>query len=444
MKNEKIIHALESIDEKYIIEAAPENARGIRRSRRIRKAVMSSSAVAACFACALAIGIGYYNMPPEPPVTVIDPFETNGFAHESETTPPVETVSPVTIPSPPLPYFDMNDATLGMDFGMGYEAYSVFDISELLPGNAVEVGTFDMMGVYRNKLTYDERMMPSGQDLDGMKEWLLETAEKLGMDTAVLTIKDNVPTGRELERLEQEFAGRYQTAVPDYYFIPSVYSVEDDNYLVEVTADMTLTIRFKKKISIPNEYSCVSSENTEELTSYLWAEYGDMIGYVNPGYFIEGGGYSVNLTKNYGLSFYDMGDEDDKWVAVENAFFDHAHFSIVEGELMLIRIYAFTETVEELAKFPLICREDAEDRLLKGEYYSSILDSVPVKENIHYVGLVYINGSNAKIVVPFYKFYVEIPEKREGDMKFYGAYYVPAVEQPHDSKPTDDMHFNLP
>ncbi len=439
MKKEKFLQLFEGIDEVYIDEASPEKAARVRKNVKLRKAIMSSSA-AACLLCGLTIGIGYYHMPP---VSVIDPSETNDPIETAESRSSAETVdseNPPSVQDDPLPPFDIADA----DMAMGFEAYNLHDISELLTGNAIECGSVNQLSVYRNKLTYDERMRPSGQDTERMKSWMCETVKKLGMDLSVLLIKDNVPTGQEREMLEKEFEGRYQSAVPDYYFVPSMMFVEDDRYSVEVTADMTLTIHFKEAVPLPDEYRSISFTDTEDVSafsSYLWAEFGNIIGYENPGYFITGGNYNIDQEQSYELFFFDKGTEG----TIRESIFNYTHFGFTsDGKLMMIRIHAYSETLDELAKYPLIGREEAESRLLRGEYYSSVMEYAPKKENIHRVELVYRNGSNAKIIMPFYKFYAEIPERKEGDLRLYGTYYVPAVDQPYDSKSTDDTHYNLP
>lgn len=433
MKKENMIYALlDVVDDKFIDEASPDNAEAIRRSKRIKNTVIKSTAIAACFVCATVIGIGIYNLPPEPPVSVIDPGETNPSSG-SETL-PTET-TPTETSAPSLPLIDINDALTGI-MGMGYEGYKLYDISELLTGNAMECGTLEKLSVYQNNLTYDERMKPSGQDLDKMLSWLTETAEKLGMDLSSLTIKDNIPTEKELQQLEKEFQGRYQSSVPDYYLLPTMYSVEDDRFYVEVTAEMTLTIRFKNTVATPEEYAHISYTNSEQMegyTSCLWAEYGYLVGYENPDYFIKGGLYDIYSTQSYELYFYDIGKGDGPRESFENAALNNARFYISsEGEVTMIRIYALGETLDKLGEYPLIDREEAEARLLRGEFYSSLPSITPQKENIHHVEIVYNGGSynlggNAKIIMPFYKFYVELPEKREGDMKVYGTCYVPAL-----------------
>ena len=43
--------------------------------------------------------------------------------------------------------------------------------------------------------------------------------------------------------------------------------------------------------------------------------------------------------------------------------------------------------------------------------------------------LVYRTSGHDTVFLPYYRFYVELPEmKREDGLKDYGAYYVPAVQ----------------
>ena len=69
-----------------------------------------------------------------------------------------------------------------MQIGMGYEGYQVYDVNEIRRDNPTDGAKIKALNAYRNTISYDERLYPSGQDLDAMKEYLLTLAEKFGLE----------------------------------------------------------------------------------------------------------------------------------------------------------------------------------------------------------------------------------------------------------------------
>ena len=73
-----------------------------------------------------------------------------------------------------------------------------YEISELVNANPwnenMEIST---LPVYQNPLSYDENFIEHGADFTIMKTYLLEVANRLGMDTVNLPISDNTPSAEE-------------------------------------------------------------------------------------------------------------------------------------------------------------------------------------------------------------------------------------------------------
>lgn len=67
---------------------------------------------------------------------------------------------------------------------MGFEGYMAYEISELVNASPwsedMEAST---LPVYRNQLSYDENLTIVGADFEAMEVFLLEIADRLGMDT---------------------------------------------------------------------------------------------------------------------------------------------------------------------------------------------------------------------------------------------------------------------
>ena len=80
-------------------------------------------------------------------------------------------------------------------------------------------------------------------------------------------------------------------------------------------------------------------------------------------------------------------------------------------------------------------------------YITTVPYEMPGEEYIAKVELVYRVGEYEKYYIPYYRFYVELPDaeykENNNDTKTYGAYYVPAVEGRYISNmPLWDGHFN--
>ena len=82
-----------------------------------------------------------------------------------------------------------------------------------------------------------------------------------------------------------------------------------------------------------------------------------------------------------------------------------------------------------LCKYRIITEGEAKDLLLKGNCITTVPYGLPEENYIAKTELVYRTGSREQYFMPYYRFYVELPEEESDGMKTYGAYYVPAVEE---------------
>ena len=82
--------------------------------------------------------------------------------------------------------------------------------------------------------------------------------------------------------------------------------------------------------------------------------------------------------------------------------------------------------------------------MLNGNFVTTVPYDFPGGEYVKKVELLYRVDSRYEYYIPYYRFFVELPEaEREGGMKTYGAYYVPAVEEKYISNmPLWDGSFN--
>ena len=314
-----------------------------------------------------------------------------------------------------------------MQIGMGYEGYQVYDVNEIRRDNPTDGAKIKALNAYRNTISYDERLYPSGQDLDAMEEYLLTLAEKFGLDSASLEILDNTPSEGQMQGLIMEFASR-GLEVPEYYTLPTRLWIRTDEMEIAVEHNMTATISFSEGIPVPEEYHFdhySTPEELQELSEYLWEQYGELIGYENPQIHIDGGNYNIDGNRQYRLSFYD--GERDK---IEN--FENYSFNYTEFTPNMVRIYG-DMALEKIGLYPIISEEEAMQLLLDGKYYTNVMEEFPGETAVERCEIVYRTGGYDKILMPFYRFYVYL-ENAPGmilypeEMKTYGAYYVPAID----------------
>lgn len=358
--------------------------------------------------------------------------------------------SPGSTPSPPpissgnpsdLPMLTISEDTSG---GMGFEGYMAYDISELVSANPwredLEITT---LPVYRNPVTYHEYHVAAGADFDAMRSFLLEVCGRLGLDTDALTITDDVPdeeTKREITEKMQMGGG----TVPEGYFDPTKLMVKTDGLEIEVDQSMTAKISFAPAVSLPEEYHFTHYASYEDLSAvaeYLKTEYKDLIGIDDPRTNIRGGDYNIDLEQGYQIEFFDAGGSVTQQILHYN-FDPVAFYCDDEGKLFLARIFG-PDLSQKIGDYPIITPEQARELLAQGTYLTTVPCEMPGMEYVKKVELIYRTGEHEPCYMPYYRFYVELPDMEREGLKTYGAYYVPAVSGEYIlNLPTWDGSFN--
>ena len=329
--------------------------------------------------------------------------------------------------------------------GMGFEGYWAYEVSELVNANpwskSLEIST---LPVYRNPLTYDENYIASGADFDKMQEFLLEIADRFGIDTNTLTITDDVPD----EETKQMISGKLQMGgdvIPDGYFDPTKLIIEADGLKIEVNQAMTATIFFEPAVSLADEYNFTNYAPYEDIVAvaeHLKTEYKDIIGIDNPQINICGGDYNIYAQQSYSIEFFDASGNNTQKIINYN-FNRVTFYCNSEGELWLARICQ-PDLSEIVGNYPTITPKQASELLLNGNFLTSVPYEMPGSEYVRKMELVYRTGEWEEYYMPYYRFYVELPEDElENGLKTYGIYYVPAVDGTYISNmPTWDGSFN--
>jgi hypothetical protein len=343
-----------------------------------------------------------------------------------------------------LPMLSM--AEIGEEEAAGYEGIRVHDISELVNTNPWDEALgISSLPVYENVLSYDENYIVQGGDFHKMREFLLEIAGSLGLEEESLTITDDVPD-EETKQIITEKLEMGGDTVPEGYFNPTKLTGEAEGLKIEVNQAMTATVSFEPAVSLPEEYRFTHYAAYGELAEtaeYLEKEYADFIGMEHPAANIYGGSYNIYLQQSYWIEFYDRAEDMVQRIINYN-FNRTAFYCDDQGRLYLARSFR-PDLSRMVGEYPIITAEEAKELLRKGNYITTAPYEMPGEEFIGKVELVYRAGEREKYYMPYYRFYVELPEAAMDDgLKAYGAYYVPAVESAYLSDmPVWDGSFNF-
>lgn len=302
---------------------------------------------------------------------------------------------------------------------MGFEGYKAYNISEVINSNPwseeIELST---LPVYKNQEFSDEDHTVSNEDIIKMKEFSSEVAERFGLNTSVLDINYD-PT--------------YLTA-----------ETTTDTMTIQVDQSMTAAISFEPAISLPEEYNFTANasyEETFEAAQYLKNTYPDIIGIVDPEINIQGGNYNIYLQQNYNIEFFDANGNNIEKIVNYN-FNRVAFYGDDDGKLFLVRIFQ-PNLSQKLGDYPIITTAEATELLLNAHYITTVPYEMAGENYIAKVELIYRTSTYEQYYMPYYRFYVEIPELEEDGLKTYGAYYVPAIESQYiTNMPLWDSSFN--
>lgn len=399
MKKEDLSDALNLIDDDLIEET--DAARKINKKYKLMRYIRVS--VAACLV--VAIGIGSIFLFPE-----LKPNQQDPQINPNKNT-------------------NLPMLTISENFGtMGFEAYMAHDISELVNANPWYDGCdITILPVYKNTLNVDKIGKITNADNEKMNSLILDITKRYGLkENEIVITKDS-------------------NAYTDSLFVKA------ENFEIRVDPELTATIEFDPAVSLPAEYNFTyynsSYEDMLTAAEYFKSEYSSLINFKKPQTNITRGDYNIYDQQSYSIEFFDS--SGDLTEDIINYNFNRVTFTSddTEDKLWLINVYEPDLSVK-IGNYPIITVDEAEKLLKKGIFITSVPSCYEMNiENVRKVELVYRNTYwMDKIYMPYYKFYIEIPEleNRFGHgLKHYGAYYVPAVESEYISNmPMYDGSFN--
>lgn len=408
MKKENLSDALNHINDDIINETA--NTRKLNKKHKSKRII--KSCIAACVV--IAISITALTLFPKQK-TNLPPQQDNNIADDVQ-----------------LPTLTIDTITAGGD-GMGFEGLMAYDISELTNANPWYEGCdIDTLPVYSNALTFNESYEPTNTNYDKMYEMLYDIAKQLNLDTD------------KIEAIQHD----------NEYHNPFPYlSFEDNGISITIQANLTALIDFNPAISLPGNYNFnayATYKEMQDVAHYFKDEYKDVIGYKNPQENIFHGDYSWldddSVKQTYNIQFYDKTDDIKQDILNYNFYQIGFHSDYKnEGKLKTVIIYK-PDLSQKIGDYPIVSVDGAKQLLANGNYITNVPHEFRGLEYIKKTELIYRISYREKTYIPYYRFYVELPENEFATpqgLKHYGFYYVPAVEGKYiENMPVYDGSFN--
>lgn len=326
--------------------------------------------------------------------------------------------------------------------GMGFEGYLYHDISELDNRNpwSEDMG-LTALPVYRNG-SYDPTGAGIAIGLSEAEMWerLKRTASALGLEVLSTEVMNDESA---IIGLEAPHTG------PTRICAHTTGGGE-----IEVYADGRIDYWLSgESLALPDEYGFTwhdtTDEEAERVLAYLAETYRELLGFAEP----EAASYGdYNIYGSFHRDYYVYDASGDDVKDILNYHFRPVEFVPNEegGSLWLIRIRDHLLCAEKMGDYPIVTAAEAAERLLAGHYATSVPCAFPGEEYIGKVELTYRTGRLDELFLPYYRFYVLLPEEAGGSataaqngLKTYGAYYVPAIADEYvTNMPTYDGHFN--
>ena len=296
---------------------------------------------------------------------------------------------------------------------MGFESWVGYDIATWDNGNPWNADMdFTTLTVYRNG-AYHSAGMPTGLSQEAMMERLEEAAEALDME---IDAPETVQEGSAVVQLTASAGGT----------------------TIVVEADGTIEVWFEGGLALPEEYSFTDCNTTDaeaaQVLDYLAQQYSALLDFTQPEPALsgmwnpaDGDGGAASYARAYVL--YDAAGDDLEDI-LNYTYHSARFYPDGDGKLSLIRIENSLSCGEKMGEYPVIIVDEAVDLLSKGCYITSVPYEITDVEGVDKVELVYRNSRTEEVFLPYYRFYVALPEEQVGDgLITYGAYYVPAVQE---------------
>lgn len=408
MKPTDLLQALGDVDEALIAETAPGTRNDgtvvVKRPRRFMAIAIAATAIALGSIGLLNIGKNAH-----PP-----PVDTN------------------------LPMLTVTTQHAG---GMGYEAFSAYDVSELTDANPwTPDAVLETLPVYRNTgADFWREPWISAEREERMRDILKEASKAFEMD--------HLPVQTFLNQDEEALTTQTGISEPHNSSRVSHFILEDDRGTLEVSRELITTYFLKVSEPLPDSYRFNYGATYDELlhtAHYFLKSKNTLMGLRHPVPEVSYGNYSYDGTsRHFQLRFFEDGDDVTEQILGYN-FTSVAFFPAEDGNVWAGLRQNHYDLSEKMGDYPIITPEEAQTLLSEGHGITTVPRPMPGVDFIRKTELVYRNSPIDAFYMPYYRFYVEIPElAHDNGLKTFGAYYVPAVEGRYiENMPRWDDRFN--
>lgn len=404
-KNEKLLQQLGDVDDKFITEADSKPSKN-----RIKWALIGAMGTAAA---GVIIWQGVKNIPDKKPDKSIPETKKYGEIIEfPENTGELEIIR-------------TTDPGGG---GMGFEGFMAYDVSTLLDGNpSRENCEFTELPVFMEpRQEFESHREHHVYNMDEMEEKLKHIASLL--------------TDEEFKIINNNSSGDFCKAETGDISL-SMYPYSSRIY-----------IEFKNSAELPDGYDISNTTDTDHAMrslEYLGEKYRDLIQMDTPTPVVFTD-FDIYNEPNTTFSLYDL--SDDPLTSLINYNFRQVYF-YGEKKLSIISIINEYDYKEFVGMYPIISYDEAYNRLISGDYYTTVWDEHYLPNGINtdeitFTGISYNRTNDYKYTLPYYRFLIELHPERTGDMKLadgmreFGAYYVPAVSPDYLVIENMDVAFN--
>lgn len=329
-------------------------------------------------------------------------------------------------------YSDLPKLSVNSGFqSFGFEGFLAFDINELFSNNPWTADNgLSTMPVYTNPAQYDTAGKPvGGLSADEMIAKAKETASVMGLTADSVYTE---PTDEALQRQEEKersIPGNegYKADITPEWAIAVCGDV-----IIRVSPNGEVSVEFTKGVPLPDGYSFINYDNTEEQAKdsllYLLEQYASVAAMQSPAPALFGD-YTYAAQRLFDYRAYDNSGSLTERILGYN--FNTVTFAPNDdGDLMLIR-RSSPETMlsQKIADYPIITADEARALLLGKRYITTVPEEMPGADYIARAELVYRAGRYDAVFMPYYRFLVELPAmQRDNGLKTFGAFYVPAVK----------------
>ena len=230
-----------------------------------------------------------------------------------------------------------------------------------------------------------------------------------------------------MKNLEQKFADMGMD-VPEEQFMPTEVTAENSDFTISVGKGFRATINFKAPVTLPEGYGDTDIETAQKTAAYLSEKYKDLLSFEKIEIDVFGGDRDIYGEQSYSIGVFDGSGGDEERI-VSYGLYKAVFYLDDNGRLISVRIRG-ENAYEEVGKYPIISLEEAKKLFSEGKYITASPEKPAEEKSIEKAELVYRSSSADKYIMPYYRFYLEIPtEWTEEGVKTYAAFYVPAIEE---------------